>query len=256
VVGAIAVECSPVEADNDWLLHVAAADTMVVGIIGDLDPAHNDFARKLERLQRHPLFRGIRYGNLWGRDLEESLRSSTFVGNLKLLSESGLLMETANPDPRLITNVVKLSDRVPGLRIIIDHLPQATPPTEPTARRNYEEELSELSKRPQVLVKGSEIFRRVAGDVVRDLAFYTSWLDQIWAWFGEDRMLFGSDWPNSDHMASYADTLDIISRYVTPKGPQAAEKFFCKNSIAVYRWNARNAAQAKLNPSEQSTERS
>ncbi|MDQ1452342.1 MAG: L-fuconolactonase [Acidobacteriaceae bacterium] len=246
VVGAVAVECSPLEADNDWLLHVAAADTMVVGVIGNLDPAHNDFARKLERLQRHALFRGIRYGNLWGRKLGEGLKSSTFVENLKLLSERGLLMETANPDPRLITNVVELSDRVPGLRIIIDHLPHAVPPMEHAARRKYEDELAELSKRPQVLVKGSELFRRVGDDVVKDLAFYTDWLDQIWGWFGEDRMLFGSDWPNSDHMASYADTLDIVSRYVTPKGPKAAEKFFCKNSIAAYRWNARNPAQAKL----------
>jgi L-fuconolactonase len=255
VVGAVAVECSPLEADNDWLLHVAAADTMVVVIIGDLDLADNDFARKLERLQRNALFRGIRCGNLWGRNLGEGLKNSTFVGNLKLLGERGLLMETANPDPRLITNVVELSDRVPGLRIIIDHLPQAVPPRELAARRKYEDELSELGKRPQVMVKGSELFRRVAGEVVRDLAFYTDWLDQIWAWFGEDRMIFGSDWPNSDHMASYADTLDVISRYVTRKGPKAAEKFFCKTSIAAYRWNARNPAQAKLNSSEHSAER-
>jgi L-fuconolactonase len=254
VVGAIAIECSPLEADNDWLLHTAAADTMIVGIIGDLDPAHNGFARKLEQLHRHPLFRGIRYGNLWGRDLGEGLRSSTFVENLKLLSQTGLLMETANPDPRLITNVIALSDRVPELRIVIDHLPQAVPPPDPIARRKYEDELSELSKRPQVLVKGSELFRRVDGAVVRDLAFYADWLDQIWTWFGEDRMLFGSDWPNSDHMAPYAETLDIISRYVTPKGPQAAEKFFWKNSIAAYRWNARTPAQTKLNPSEHSPE--
>jgi L-fuconolactonase len=256
VIGAIAVECSPLETDNDWLLHTAASDTMLVGIIGDLDPAHNGFARKLERLHRYSLFCGIRYGNLWGRNLEEGLRNSTFVANLKLLSESGLLMETANPEPRLITNVIALSDRVPELRIIIDHLPQAVPPTEPTARRKYLDELSELSKRPQVLVKGSEVFRRAGSGVVRDLAFYTDWLDQIWSWFGEDRMLFGSDWPNSDHMASYADTLDIIYRYVTPKGSQAAGKFFCKNSIAAYRWNARSPAQAKLNPPEHSPERS
>jgi L-fuconolactonase len=123
VIGAIAVECSPLKTDNDWLLHTAASDTMLVGMIGDLDPANNGFARELERLHRHSLFRGVRYGNLWGRDLEAGLRNSAFVGNLKLLSEAGLLMETANPDPRLITNVIALSDRVPGLRIIVDHLP-------------------------------------------------------------------------------------------------------------------------------------
>jgi L-fuconolactonase len=255
VVGAIAVECSPLEADNDWLLHVTAADTIVVGIIGDLDPAHNNFARKLERLHRHPLFRGIRYGNLWGRNLGEGLKSSAFIENLKLLSESGLLMETANPDPRLITDVLALSDRAPGLRIILNHLPQAVPPSDPTVRRKYENELRELSQRPQVFVKGSEVFRRVGSEVVRDLGFYTDWLDQIWDWFGEDRVLFGSDWPNSDHMASYADTLDIVSRYIWPKGQIAAEKFFSTNSITAYGWKSRNLAQAQFNPSEHSPDR-
>jgi L-fuconolactonase len=247
VVGAVAVECSPLEADNDWLLHVAAADTMVVGIIGNLDPAHNDFAHKLERLHRHALFRGIRYGNLWGRNLGEGLKSSAFVENLTLLSESGLLMETANPNPRLITDVLRLSDCAPRLRIILDHLPQAAPPTDPAVRRKYEDELRELSQRPQVFVKGSEVFRRVGSDVVRDLGFYTDWLDQIWEWFGEDRMLFGSDWPNSDHMASYVDTLDVISRYISPKGQRTAEKFFRTNSIDAYGWKPRNSAQAKIN---------
>jgi L-fuconolactonase len=246
VVGAIAVECSPWVEDNDWLLRAAAKDTIIVGVIGDLDPATLNFPRQLEHLRANPLFRGIRYGNLWGRSLGAQLNNAGFIANLKRLSASGLLLESANPNPVLIADILKLTDRVPELRIVIDHLPQALPPAEPAARRAYEQDLQALSRRSSVFVKGSEVLRRVDGKVPVDLDIYRPWLDEIWEIFGEDRLLYGSDWPNSDHLAPYARTLDIIRQYVARKGPRALEKFFWKNSIAVYRWRKRVAAQARL----------
>lgn len=81
------------------------------------------------------MFRGIRYGNLWGRNLGAQLNNSRFIANLKRLPASGLILESANPNPVLIADILKLTDRVLELRIVIDHLPQALPPAEPVARR-------------------------------------------------------------------------------------------------------------------------
>jgi L-fuconolactonase len=67
VVGAIEVECSPRLEDNQWVLDVAAKDTIVVGTVRNLEPGQPDFRKHLERFHNNPLFRGIRYGNLWGR---------------------------------------------------------------------------------------------------------------------------------------------------------------------------------------------
>jgi L-fuconolactonase len=246
VVGAIAVECSPWVKDNDWLLNVAAKNTIIVGVIGDLDPAAPTFPRQLEHLRANSLFRGIRYGNLWGRSLGGQLNNAEFITNLKRVSAAGLLLESANPNPVLIAGILNLTDRVPDLRIVIDHLPQAVPPAEPAARRAYEQDLRALGQRSNVFVKGSEVLRLVDGNVPTDLDFYKPWLDEIWEIFGEDRLLYGSDWPNSDHVAPYAATFDVISQYVNGRGPHALEKFFWKNSIGVYRWHRRTAAQARL----------
>jgi len=82
--------------------------------------------------------------------------------------------------------------------------------------------------------------------VPADLNFYRPWLDEIWDTFGEDRLLYGSDWPNSDHLAPYASTFDLIRQYVTRKGSRATEKFFWKNSVAAYRWVKRQANQPSL----------
>jgi L-fuconolactonase len=246
VVGAIAVECSPLVEDNEWLLRTAALDPIIVGIIGDLDPASHGFPRQLERFAANPLFRGIRYGNLWDRDLGAHLSNPEFIGNLKKLAAAGLVLESANPNPVLIADILKLTDRVPELRIVIDHLPQAPPPADHAARKSYEQDLRALSQRSNVFVKGSEVLRQVNGKVPEDLDFYKPWLDEIWEIFGEDRLLYGSDWPNSDHLAAYASTFDIVWRYMSLKARPAQEKFFWKNSTVVYRWRKRSASQPQM----------
>jgi predicted TIM-barrel fold metal-dependent hydrolase len=235
IVGAIEVEASPWLEDNQWVLDVAAKDTIIVGTVGDLEPGKPEFRRHLERFHRNPLFLGIRYGNLWGRDLSAELSKPAFVSDLKALAEAGLEMDTANQDPALIAATVRVTDLVPDLRVVIDHLPQLTPPVEQDAHRAYEANLRELGKRPQVYVKISEVLRRVDGRVPEDLKFYKPRLDELFGIFGEDRVIYGSDWPNSDTWGPYPLVLRIVREYFTAKGPAVAEKFFWKNSVAAYR---------------------
>jgi len=130
IAGAIAVECSPWREDNQWVLDLAPKDTLVVGMVGNLDPGDPDFRRHLERFHRNPLFRGIRYGNLWGRNLGEQLSRPDFVSGLTGLAEADLELDTANPDPALIFAIVRLTDQIPRLRVVIDHLPQVELPVE------------------------------------------------------------------------------------------------------------------------------
>jgi L-fuconolactonase len=216
VVGAIAVECSPWMVDNFWLEDTVEKSEVMLGFIGDLLPEAPDFAATLDRLHRSPLFLGIRYGNLWGRDLHTAAHELPFITGLKQLAQAGLVLETANPDPTLIAAVVEISDRVPELRIVLDHLPHADPPAEATVLKIYEANLRELSQRPGVYVKGSEIIRRINGQVSLDVGAYKAGLDRLWDLFGEDRIYFGSDWPNSDSLANYDETFGVAQRYGLP----------------------------------------
>ena len=106
-------------------------------------------------------------------------------------------------------------------------------------RKEYWSMLRDLSQNPRVFIKLSEIPVRVDGVVPHDPAFYKARLDAIWDVFGEDHILYGSDWPNSDHLATYAETLAIVRDYVAPKGQSVCEKFFWKNSLAAYKWHRR-----------------
>ncbi len=236
VKGAIEVECSTWLEDNQWVLDVAAKDKIIVGTVGDLEPGTPEFRRHLERFHKNPLFLGIRYGNLWDRDLGKSLEKPEFVADLKLLAQAGLVLDTANPTEQLMRDALHVTDLVPNLRIVLDHLPEMEPVSV----------WKDLARSPHVWVKISGIVRRVDGKVPLDIAFYKDRLDAIFDTFGEDRVLFGSDWPNSDQWATYPEVFRLAKDYFDGKSRAVAEKYYWKNSIAAYRWVHRDPSQPRL----------
>jgi predicted TIM-barrel fold metal-dependent hydrolase len=246
ITGAVVIEASPWVDDNQWVLDLAAKDHIIVGTVGNLEFGKPDFAPYLERLHRNPLFRGIRNGNLWGRDLPGTLGNQAVMADLKRLSDAGLSLDTANQNPALIAAVVKITDAVPNLRIIIDHLPQMALPSDPAALRDYRANLHRLGERPNVYVKLSEVYRRVGENIPRDLNVYRATLDELSGVFGEDRVLYGSDWPNSDQWLPYPDVLHLIQEYFANKSQAANEKFFWRNSLRAYRWVKRDPAQPSV----------
>ena len=243
VVGAIAIEASPLASDNDWLLKIAANSPFVVGVVGDLVPATPSYLSELERLHADPLFLGFRYGNLWDRDLSVDLLKPGFIDGVKALAQAELVLESANPDPKLIRAILNVTGKVPDLRFVVDHLPNGVLPSEQAARDEYWTNLRELARNPRVFVKLSEIPVLASGKLVTDAQFYKGPLDAIWDVFGEDHILFGSDWPNSDHVAPYADTLAIVRGYISGKSAAAREKYYWKNSISAYKWRRRSPDQ-------------
>jgi L-fuconolactonase len=226
VTGAIAVEASPWLEDNLWLLETCGTDKFMVGAIGNLEPEKPEFHEYLDRFAKNKLFRGIRYGNLWRRSLRQAVKTYSFLDGVKHLAQAGLSLDTANQDQDLLEAVVVLSDRVPDLRIAIDHLPNAI------GHLKDDGALRELAKRPLIYVKVSEVIQTQGDGVER----YRAMLDRLWELFGEDRLMFGSDWPNWDTHTSLAESVGLVKAYVSGKSEAAAEKFFWKNSVAVYKW--------------------
>lgn len=244
VVGAIVIEASPLASDNDWVLRIAANHPIIVGMVGDLIPTTAAYRRVLDQLHANPLFLGIRYGNLWGRDLAVDAQKPEFLPGLKMLAERGLVLDSANPDLSLIRAIAGVADHIPELRIVVDHLPSTRVPADAPAREEYWSLLRQLAKNKNIFVKLSEV-ALARSEQTAPVApnFNQDRLEQLWDVFGEDHVLYASDWPNSDHHATYKETFSIVSDFVEAKGPAAAEKFFWKNSTAAYRWRRREPSQ-------------
>ena len=63
-----------------------------------------------------------------------------------------------------------------------------------------------------------------------DAALYKPLLDYIFDTFGEDKLIFGSDWPNGPAVDNLPVIVQIVKDYFYAKGPTVAERYFWKNS--------------------------
>ena len=228
VKGVIKVEASPLAEDNQWVLDLAARESIIVGMVGNLEAGKPEFGRNLDRFRKDRKFLGIRCGNLWGRNFAEDSVKPEFIADVKLLSEAGLEMDAVG-GPALLANLVTLSDRVPDLRIVIDHMP-FNPPQDPAAKAAYQSALKELGGRKQIYCKVSSVLRRSGDRVPDDVESYRPALDELWDVFGADRLIYGSNWPVSERIAPYEKVFKVVFDYFTSKGQPAAEKYFWQNA--------------------------
>jgi L-fuconolactonase len=242
IVGAIELEASPWVEDNLWVLEQMATDTMFVGTVGDLEPEKPDFVELYNRFRKDPMFLGIRCGNIWNRDVGKQVDDPKFIDGLKRVADADQVMDSANPTVELMQTMVKINDRVPNLRIMLDHLPSFDPTQQQQAA--YDAVLKEIHGRPNIWAKLSEIDHRTMP--ARGLAAHKARLDQLMETFGEDRVVFGTDWPNSWGTATPAQIVDIARAYFATRSRAAAEKYFWKNSLAFYKWKKRANNQPSL----------
>lgn len=234
VVGTVVVEASPWVEDNQWLLDLAAKEPFLVGIVGHLDTAADDFAKQLRNFARNPLFRGLRVGH---RELTTGLKGK-LVERCKLLIDHNLELDV-NGGPDMPTDVARLAARLPKLRIVINHC--ANLPIDGRAvPRGWREGMQALARHANVFCKVSALVEQTGHKKApREVDYYRPVLDTLWTLFGEDRLLFGSNWPVSERAAPLATVVGIVRAYFTAKGERAASKFFRGNSQTAYAWRKR-----------------
>ena len=243
IVGAIIVESSAVVEDNAWYLEVSQADPIMVGVSGRLDPYSPEFGKNLERFHRNPLYRAIRASRFYTNADGKVTLDRPAVANLKLLAQADLAQDTANPSMPLMTANVMLADAIPSLRIIMDHLPSFDPA--PEGRAAYESVVREMAARPNIFVKLSQVYhpRLDNGQVVGDYTPLRDRLEYLYGQFGEDRVIFGTDYPNSYGVATISEQVGLMKKFLSTKTRMQAEKYFWRNAARVYKYLKRDASQ-------------
>jgi L-fuconolactonase len=58
-------------------------------------------------------------------------------------------------------------------------------------------------------------------------------LDEVWSVFGENRVVYGSNWPVSDLIAPYSKIQETAIAYFKTK---PLDKYLSGNSQSIYRW--------------------
>jgi predicted TIM-barrel fold metal-dependent hydrolase len=243
IVGAIIVESSAWVEDNLWYLEVSQTDPIIVGVSGRLDPYKPEFGEYLERYHKNPLYRAIRASRFYTNTDGKVTLDQVAVDNLKLLAQADLAQDTANPSMALMTANVMLADAIPTLRLIMDHLPSFDPTREGEAA--YHAAIKEMAARPNIFVKLSEVYhpRADTRQVVDDYILLRDRLEYLYGVFGEDRVMFGTDYPNSYGVATISEQVGLMKKFFSTKTRAQAEKYFSKNAARVYKYVKRSADQ-------------
>lgn len=234
VTKTIVVEASPRVEDNAWLLDLAAKNPSIIGVVGNLTPGRPEFAGHLKRFAANKLYRGIRVNH---GAVKTGLDQPEFLADIKRLAELGLELDV-NGGPDMPADVARLAEKLPDLRIVINHLANAdVDGTEPPGA--WQDGMRAAAKHPGVFCKVSALVEHAkpkSGEkkVPEEVDFYRPILDAIWSVFGDDRLIYGSNWPVSDRSASYKVLFSIVNQYVIARGKTTAEKFFWKNAHAAY----------------------
>lgn len=233
VTGTVIVEASPRVEDNAWLLDLAKQDPFVVGIVGHLVPGTAEFASYVKRFATDPLFRGIRVSS---KVVDELIAAESFE-DLKLLADNDLALDV-NGGPDSPAVVAKLASHLPTLRIVQNHIGnvQITSDAPP---ENWQAGIQTAARNPNVFCKISALVEGAARDGRKapdDLSFYKPYIDVVWDSFGDDRVVFGSNWPVSEGAADYYKLQRLVMEYAFAKGDEATAKFCSLNAKRAYKW--------------------
>jgi predicted TIM-barrel fold metal-dependent hydrolase len=229
VTGAVVIEASPRLEDNQWVLDLVKGNPHILAYVSNLDAGTPAFRSGLARFRKNPLVRGIR---LFDEKFAAGVSQQAFMDDLKRLADADLSLDAiGETDSKWLAPLLTVAEKLPNLRIVINHMPE-----EPPAWKA--EQIRALAKHPQVNCKVSGVLKTVGSKVPTDVGSYRAQLDELWELFGQDRVMYGSNWPKSDHLAPYATVLQVVKEYVVPKGAAAARKFFSENAKAFYKWPA------------------
>lgn len=237
ITGTVVVEASPWVEDNQWILDLAARDPFVLGLVGNLRPGTEDFAKHFPRFAQNPRFVGIRVGS---DALVRGLEQPEYVTDLQRLAGAGRELDVNGP-PGLLELIPKLSASAPELRVVINHLANVRIDGDKLPE-DWTRQLRTAAKSPNVFLKVSALVEGAAQGGRKapgDPAYYEPVLKFVWDVFGEDRVIYGSNWPVSARFAPYDVVQRIVETYAATRGPAASEKFFWRNALAAYRWPAK-----------------
>ena len=189
-------------ADTDSMLAIAEECDWVAGVVGWVpihDPAET--AKKLDEYGGNPYFKGMRHLIHDEPNPDWVVQKQVFEG-LQILADRGLTFDVVAVFPNHLKHVPTLAEKVPNLKMVIDHL--AKPPLGDDDRATWRQQMAAAAESPNVYAKVSGL-----NTVTPDFENWTyedikPLIDFALETFGADRLMFGSDWPVAVLAGDYA----------------------------------------------------
>ena len=215
-----------------WVADRAREDPRIQAIVAWAPVEYGARARAyLEALvQIDPRVKGVRRLIQTEADLEFCLQPD-FVRGVQLLAHYGLSFDLGI-NHRQLAAATELVRRCPKTSFILDHL--AMPDIKAGRLDPWRDELRELAALPNVCCKISGVLSGADHQhwTTEDLAPYIAHAVAV---FGENRVVFGGDWPVVLLASSYRRWCETLEALTARLGPAASRKLWAENARRFYR---------------------
>lgn len=198
VASVVLVQAAPTHAETVHLLDVAQkSEGVVQGVVGYADLAAPDAIPALTRLARNPLLKAVRPAMQVLADAEY-LRRPDVARTLAALPRLSLRMDVC-VRPAHVPRLIEIVEQHPALAIVVDHA--GLPDIAAGEWATWTQAMSALAAHARVRCKVSGLVTQAGpGWTIDVLRRYVDFLAER---FGASRLMWGSDWPLVNAVATY-----------------------------------------------------
>ncbi len=218
--------------EASWAADRAREDTLLLGVVAHAPLEYGERVRAyLDALTAlGPRIKGVR--RIVQDELDEQFSlQPDFVRGTQLLADYGLSCDICIRHNQLVA-INELVRVCPDTAFILDHL--GKPDIKEHKLDPWREQIQEVASHPNVVCKVSGMVTEADTQhwTLDDLAPYVTHVLDV---FGEDRVVFGGDWPVALQATGYARWIEALDTLTAHLSPQVKRKLWAENARRFYR---------------------
>lgn len=229
LAGCVAVQASQSEAETDWLLELAATHSFIKGVVGWVDLQADNVAERLGHYQQFAKLKGFRHV-LQGEADRALMLAPAFRRGVGALAKFGFTYDLLIL-PDQLGYAAELAQAFPNQPLVVDHI--AKPPIKAQEIDDWMRDIRQLAAHENVCCKVSGLVTEADWQHWQAQDF-RPYLDVVFAAFGPERVLYGSDWPVCNVAGGYDRALGLLADYLAPFSAAEQAQFWGDNAARFY----------------------
>lgn len=234
ISGALLVQAANNLDDTEWMLETARTYTEVLGVVGWL-PLHDPetVGSLLEqRFLADAYFKGVRH--LIHNEVDSRwLLREPVLESLRLLAAHGIPYDVVGVIPEHLETALEVAARIPGLRLMLDHLNQP-PIADKVTFGRWGELMAEAARHGQVWCKVSGLGTAARKGDNWTAAEIEPYVAFVFERFGAERCVCGGDWPVSLLAGPYVRTWQVYREVIAKLLPAESQRLVCRDNAMEF----------------------
>lgn len=228
IEGTILVQAAPTVAETRYMLSLADENDFIRGVVGWVDFEAAEASDLIANLAGNPKLVGLRPMIQDIEDPDWMLRPD-LVSAFEALIEHDLVFDALTL-PQHLANLLKIAERHPGMRIVVDH--GSKPHIADGRMTGWAEDMAAIARDTPAYCKLSGLVTEAGGNWTTETL--RPYVEHLLDTFGPDRLIWGSDWPVCTLACSYEDWIGITYDLLRDLGDAERRAVLGGNAERVY----------------------